>query len=135
MDIHFEFELEEQLLVVTTSGPWHSHEDSVAMCNTIREVAHRHHRDRVLWLDDTVGRPITVLESHISGEAAADAFRCLAVVYVPRYELTPELRQRLDFLETVAKNRGLRGQVCLEEEAAREWLSAVPSSYFAMCDW
>ncbi|TWT38608.1 hypothetical protein [Blastopirellula retiformator] len=135
MDIRFEFELEEQLLVATTSGGWKSSQDSGLGFNKIREVAQRHQRERVLWLDDATGRPISVLQSHITGEAAADAFRGVAVVYVPRYEMTPQVRQRLDFLEAVAKNRGLRGQICLEEESARQWLRTLPCSYFALCDW
>ncbi|PQO43995.1 hypothetical protein [Blastopirellula marina] len=135
MQIHFEFELEEQLLTAITSGVWQSHEDSAVMCKTIGEVAVRHQRERVMWLDDTTGRSPTVLESHMSGEAAADAFRGVALAYVPRYAMNPELRQRIDFLAAVAKNRGLRGQICLEEEDARQWLYSLPSSYFAMCDF
>lgn len=135
MDIHFEFELEEQLLTATTRGLWRSYEDTVAMCKAIGDVAARHQRERVLWLDETSGRSPTVLESHMSGETAADSFRGVALAYVPRYELNPELRQRLDFLEAVAKNRGLRGQICLEEEAARQWLTSLPSSYFSLCDF
>ncbi|WP_040351554.1 hypothetical protein [Blastopirellula marina] len=135
MDIHFNFELEDQLLVAMTTGPWRSHQESIAMCNAISEVARRHQRERVLWLDNTAGRPLSVLESHVSGEAAAETFRGVAIAYVPCYPMNPQLRQRLDFVEAVAKNRGLRGQVCLEEDAARDWLVSLPSNYFALCDW